>query len=143
MLPPLWETAIAALPVLGLGVGLYRWVVHDEVKRLQSAGESDLRGARVRSALASLVFTGAIALAGWLTWLLSELELRGIIFVVMWTIVSMYFVIAAGAFKTQMGRFMPSKPGFGTALREMTLNLIEALLWGPLTVMMLLRSRRP
>jgi hypothetical protein len=38
---------------------------------------------------------------------------------------------------------MPWQQTFGTALRETTLHLLEALLWGPLAVMMLLSKRRP
>jgi hypothetical protein len=143
MLPPLWECAVAAVPMLGLGFALYRWVFRDEARRLKAAGDEDLRGARVRSALASLVFTGAIGVAGWFVWWLSELENRGVVFVVLWTLISLYFVIAAGAFKTQMGRFMSGRQSFTETLRETVLNLLEALLWGPLAVRVLLRSRRP
>ena len=119
MLPPLWVCAVAALPMLGLG------------------------GARVRSAVAALVFTSAIAGTGWLVWLLSELSPRAVVFIVLWTLFVLYFIVAAGAFKTQMGRFMPWRQSFGAALRETALHLVEALLWGPLTVRVLLSRRRP
>ena len=49
------------------------------------------------------------------------------------SMVALYFIVAAGAFKTQMGRFMPWRQTFGGALRETVLHLVEALLWGPLT----------
>jgi hypothetical protein len=138
--PPLWVCAVAAVPVLGLGLTLYRWVLHDEAARV---GEENLQGARARAGIASLVFTSGIAIAGWLVWLLAEVPPRAVVFVVLWAFVALYFVIAAGAFKTQMGRFMPWRQGFGTAMRETTLHLIEALLWGPITVKMLLSKRRP
>jgi hypothetical protein len=140
--PPLWVCGVAALPLLGLGVGLYRWVLRDELSRMPP-GETKLGNARMGAAAASVVFTGAIGGAGWLVWLLSELPTRAVAFVLLWSLLAVYFLIAASAFKTQMGRFEPWRHGFGRALRETALHLVEALLWGPLVVMMLLARRQP
>jgi hypothetical protein len=142
MLPPLWVCAVAALPAVGVGVALYRWVLSDELKRMERSGEPKLGHARTSATAAALVFTGAIVIAGWFVWLLSEVEARSIVFIVLWIILAAYFLIAAGTFRTQIGRFMPWQHSLGRALRETALHLVEALLWGPLAVVMLLSRPR-
>ena len=48
---------------------------------------------------------------------------------------ALYFVVAAGTFKTQMGRF-------GTSPTATARHLLQALLWGPIMVLMLLPRRK-
>jgi hypothetical protein len=126
----------AAVPVIASGVLLYRWVARDELERVSKTGEQDLRGARARSGVASFVFSLAIGAVGWLCWLLVTLPPREVVFAVIWVVVSFYFVVAAGTFKTQMGRF-------GTSPMATARHLLQALLWGPIMVMMLLPRREP
>ena len=142
MLPPWWVYASAAVPLLGLAVGLYRWVMGDEKARLIREGKNTLRGARARSIFASFVFTAAVAVGGLVVWLLASEAPRVVVFVVLWVLVALYFVIAAGAFKTQLSRFMPAQQGFRVVAKETILNVIEAFLWGPITVLMLLKRQK-
>lgn len=142
MLPPWWVYASAAVPLLGLAVGLYRWVMGDEKARLLREGQPSLRGARARSVFASFVFTGAVAVGGLVVWLLAAAAPRAVVFVVLWALVALYFVIAAGAFKTQLSRFMPAQQSFRVVAKETMLNVLEAFLWGPITVLMLLRRQK-
>ena len=126
LLPPWWVLLVAGLTVVGTGVLLYRWVARDELDRV---------GGRVRSVFAALVFSLAIAATGWVCWLLTTLPPREVVFAVVWVAVSAYFVVAAGTFKTQMTRFDTSA---GATAR----HLLQALLWGPIMVLMLLPPRR-
>ena len=77
LIPPWWVLLAAAVPVIASGVLLYRWVARDELKRVSQSGEHSLRAARARSVVASIVFSVAIALAGWVCWLLAALAGRG------------------------------------------------------------------
>ncbi|MBL8957958.1 MAG: hypothetical protein JNK82_44695 [Myxococcaceae bacterium] len=126
LIPPWWVTLAAGLTVVGTGVLLYRWVARDELSRV---------GARVRSVFAALVFSFAIAVTGWGCWLLAALPRREAVFAVVWVFVSGYFVVAAGTFKTQMKKFDTSA---GATAR----HLVQALLWGPIMVLMLLPPSR-
>jgi hypothetical protein len=126
LVPPWWVLLAAAVPVVGTGVLLYRWVAPDELKQA---------GARVRSIVAAAVFSLAIVAMGWLCWLLTALPRREIVFAVLWAVVSLYFVVAAGTFKTQMGRF-------GVTPKDTARHLLTALLWGPVMVLMLLPPRQ-
>jgi len=126
LIPPWWVSLVAGLTLAGTGVLLYRWVVRDEVDRV---------GARVRSVAAAIVFSFAIAVTGWGSWLLAALPPREVVFAVIWVFVAGYFVVAAGTFKTQMKRYDTSA---GATAR----HLLQALLWGPIMVLMLLPPRR-
>lgn len=126
LLPPWWVLLAAAVPVLVTGVLLYRWVARDELADV---------GGRVRSIIAAMVFSIAISLTGWGVWMLTTLPPREVVFTVVWVVVSLYFVVAAGTFKTQLGRF-------GTTAGATTRHLITALLWGPVMVLMLLPRKK-
>ena len=125
LIPPWWVLLAAAATVIGTGVLLYRWVARDELQRV---------GARVRSVFAAIVFSLAIAATGWACWLLAALPPREVVFAVVWVAASAYFVVAAATFKTQMKRFDTSP---GATAR----HLLQALLWGPIMVLMLLPVR--
>lgn len=126
LVPPWWVLLAAGLLVVVTGVLLYRWVALDELARV---------GGRVRSVMAAIVFSIAIALTGWGVWALTALPPREVVFAVVWVGVSGYFIVAAGTFKTQLGRF---ETGAGPTVR----HLLQALLWGPIMVLMLLPRRR-
>ena len=124
--PPWWVLLAAGLLVLVTGVLLYRWVARDEMARL---------GGRVRSIVAAVVFSIAIALTGWGVWVVTALPPREVAFAVIWIGVSGYFIVAAGTFKTQLGRY---ETGAGPTAR----HLLQALLWGPIMILMLLPRKR-
>ena len=126
LVPPWWVLLAAVPPVIATGVLLYRWVALDEAR---------VTGARVRSIVAAVVFSVAIALTGWGCWALTALPPREVVFAVLWVCVSFYFVVAAGTFKTQLGRF-------GTSPGATARHLLTALLWGPVMVLMLLPRRK-
>jgi hypothetical protein len=126
LIPPWWVLLAAGATVIGTGVLLYRWVARDELDRV---------GARVRSVFAAIVFSLAIAATGWGCWLLAALPPREVVFAVVWLFASAYFVVAAATFKTQMKRFETSA---GATAR----HLLQALLWGPVMVLMLLPPRK-
>ena len=58
-----------------------------------------------------------------------------VLLAVVWVGVSGYFIVAAGTFKTQLKRF---ETGAGPTVR----HLLQALLWGPIMVLMLLPRPR-
>lgn len=124
--PPWWVLLAAGLLVAVTGVLVYRWVARDELART---------GGRVRSILAAVVFSIAISVTGWAVWLLTALPPREVVFAVVWVGVSGYFIVAAGTFKTQLTKF---ETGAGATAR----HLLQALLWGPIMVLMLLPPRK-
>ena len=75
------------------------------------------------------------ALTGWGVWVVTALPPREAAFAVIWVGVSGYFIVAAGTFKTQLGRF---ETGAGATAR----HLLQALLWGPIMILMLLPRKR-
>ena len=126
LIPPWWVLLASGLLVLVTGVLLYRWVARDELARV---------GGRVRSIIAAVVFSLAIAVTGWGVWAITALPPREVAFAVIWVGVSGYFIVAAGTFKTQLGRF---ETGAWATVR----HLLQALLWGPIMILMLLPRRR-